>query len=178
MSANDKQVGGDHYRAMGDFQPWNVLKAWLTPEEYRGYQKGVVIAYLAREKAKGGDQDIAKAAHHLSKLVEDLLPAEPAAPRKTAAEREQAQVPTQERSCVSCEHFRGDFRGGVCARPVFHPSDDIACARSGFRFWEPREAAMPPLPQIDPPRICLTCARADMHAGCVGCNKHSLWEKA
>lgn len=70
--ASDTQVGGDHYKTMGDFQPWDVLKHWLTPEEYRGYQKGVAIAYLARERQKGGDQDIQKAAHHLQKLVEVL----------------------------------------------------------------------------------------------------------
>lgn len=70
MSASDTQVGGNHYKDMGDFQPWDVLKHWLTPEEYRGYQKGVAIAYLARERSKGGAQDIAKAAHHLQKLIE------------------------------------------------------------------------------------------------------------
>jgi hypothetical protein len=70
--ASETQVGGDHYKTMGDFQPWDVLKHWLTPEEYRGYQKGVAIAYLARERSKGGAQDIAKAAHHLQKLVEVL----------------------------------------------------------------------------------------------------------
>ena len=70
MSASDTQVGGTHYKDMGDYQPWDVLKHWLTPEEYRGYQKGVAIAYLARERSKGGAQDIAKAAHHLQKLVE------------------------------------------------------------------------------------------------------------
>lgn len=70
MTASNTQVGGSHYKDMGDFQPWDVLKHWLTPEEYRGYQKGVAIAYLARERAKGGDQDIAKAAHHLQKLLE------------------------------------------------------------------------------------------------------------
>lgn len=70
MQANQIQVGGDHYKDMGEYQPWDVLKAWLTPEEYRGYQKGVAIAYLARERKKGGDQDIKKAAHHLQKLIE------------------------------------------------------------------------------------------------------------
>lgn len=70
--ASETQVGGNHYRDMGDYQPWDVLRHWLTPEEYRGYQKGVAIAYLARERAKGGDQDIAKAGHHLQKLVEVL----------------------------------------------------------------------------------------------------------
>lgn len=82
MAASDTQVGGSHYKDMGDFQPWDVLKHWLTPEEYRGYQKGVAIAYLARERSKGGGQDIAKATHHLQKLVEVMgeqaLAAQPA----------------------------------------------------------------------------------------------------
>jgi len=69
-NANETQVGGSHYKDLGDFHPWDVLKHWLTPEEYRGYQKGVAIAYLARERSKGGEQDIKKAAHHLQKLIE------------------------------------------------------------------------------------------------------------
>lgn len=80
MSASDTQVGGSHYKDMGDFQPWDVLKHWLTPEEYRGYQKGVAIAYLARERSKSGAQDIAKAAHHLQKLVE-VMGEQASAPR-------------------------------------------------------------------------------------------------
>lgn len=68
--ASDEQISGDHYKKMGDYQPWDVMQHWLTPEEYRGYQKGTAIAYLAREKDKGGDADIAKAAHHLRKLLE------------------------------------------------------------------------------------------------------------
>ena len=63
-----KQVGGTHYESM-KIQPWDALKVWLTPEEYRGYMKGTAIVYLAREGWKGGDQDIAKALHHLSELV-------------------------------------------------------------------------------------------------------------
>lgn len=72
MKSEDYQIGGDHYKVLGDYQPWNVLKAWLTPEEFRGYQKGVAIAYLARERAKGGDDDIRKAVHHLLNLTEFL----------------------------------------------------------------------------------------------------------
>ena len=67
--ANELQVGGEHYRSM-TVQPWDALSAWLTPEEFRGYQKGVAIAYLARERKKGGTQDVEKAMHHLMKLVE------------------------------------------------------------------------------------------------------------
>jgi hypothetical protein len=61
--ALDMQIGGDHYKKLGAYQPWEVLAHWLTPEELRGYMKGTVIAYLARERDKGGDDDIAKAFH-------------------------------------------------------------------------------------------------------------------
>ena len=62
-SALDIQVAGDHYKKFGDHQPWQVLKTWLTPEELRGFMKGTVITYLAREGDKGGDVDIEKALH-------------------------------------------------------------------------------------------------------------------
>jgi len=69
-TAKDVQVGGDHYKTMGDYQPWQVLAEWMTPEELRGHMKGTVIAYLAREKQKGGDQDIAKALHTMQLFQE------------------------------------------------------------------------------------------------------------
>ena len=69
------QEGGDHYKKLGAYQPWEVLRRWLTPEEFRGYMKGTAIAYLAREQDKGGMLDIRKAGHTLQGLVE-LLGAE------------------------------------------------------------------------------------------------------
>ena len=66
----DTQHGGDHYKKLGDYQPWQVLKAWLTEEEFRCYMKGTAIAYLAREKDKGGDLDIKKATHTLQAFLE------------------------------------------------------------------------------------------------------------
>ena len=69
LSALGHQVGGDHYAVM-QVQPWEAMEAWLTPEEYRGYHKGVAIGYLARERQKGGDEDIQKAIHHLQRLTE------------------------------------------------------------------------------------------------------------
>jgi len=62
-TAKDVQIGGDHYKKLGQYQPWEVLAIWMTPEELRGYMKGTVIAYLAREQDKGGDSDVAKALH-------------------------------------------------------------------------------------------------------------------
>lgn len=65
----DVQIGGDHYKKLGAYQPWQVLQAWLTPEEFRGYMKGTAIAYLARERDKGGDMDIEKGKHTLEGLL-------------------------------------------------------------------------------------------------------------
>ncbi len=75
VSVLNIQEGGDHYKKLGDYQPWEVLRRWLTPEEFRGYMKGTAIAYLAREQDKGGMLDIKKATHTLQGLTE-LLGAE------------------------------------------------------------------------------------------------------
>lgn len=72
LSVLDAQVDGDHYKKLGAYQPWEVLRRWLTPEEFRGYMKGTAIAYLAREQDKGGMVDIQKACHTLQGLVELL----------------------------------------------------------------------------------------------------------
>ena len=77
------QHGGDHYSKL-DIQPWEAMAAWHTPEEHRGYHKAVAIGYLARERDKGGSDDIRKAVHHLQRLLEveaddaarDLFPIE------------------------------------------------------------------------------------------------------
>ena len=81
MSANDIQIGGSHYKDMGQFQPWDVLRHWLTEEEYRGWMKGNALVYLARERNKGSNEDLRKALHTLTKLVEITVPVE--APVKT-----------------------------------------------------------------------------------------------
>jgi hypothetical protein len=60
-----EQIGGDHYKVMGDHQPYTALAYYLTPEQYRGYMIGTAITYLAREGLKNGDEDISKAIHTL-----------------------------------------------------------------------------------------------------------------
>ena len=69
-SALDSQVGGDHYKKLGDFQPWSVFHKWLTPEELKGFMKGTVISYLQRESDKGQREGIEKAAHTLQLYLE------------------------------------------------------------------------------------------------------------
>jgi Protein of unknwon function (DUF3310) len=71
MSALDIQISGTHYKDMA-IQPWQVMRAVMTREEYTAYHIGTVMAYLMRHKAKGGEQDIKKAHHHLTELVEYL----------------------------------------------------------------------------------------------------------
>jgi len=62
-SVLNSQVGGGHYKKLGQYQPWQVAAACMTPAELRGYMKGTVLAYLMREADKGGDIDIEKAQH-------------------------------------------------------------------------------------------------------------------
>ena len=68
MTAKDKQVGGDHYKRLA-VEPWDAMKAWLSPEEFRGFLKGNVIKYLARTK---GENDIQKAGHYMERLLEEM----------------------------------------------------------------------------------------------------------
>lgn len=73
MSANDRQVGGDHYNNKA-VQPWDAMEAWMTPSEFQGFLRGNAIKYLARCGDKGGLEDLRKAQHYLEKLIEVTLP--------------------------------------------------------------------------------------------------------
>jgi hypothetical protein len=69
--ARSYQIGGDHYLNMG-IQPWDAMRAWMTPEEFQGFLRGNAIKYIARFRAKGGVQDLRKAMHYLETLVAEL----------------------------------------------------------------------------------------------------------
>lgn len=71
VTANERQVGADHYKTM-PMQPWDVMQAVLTPEEFRGFLKGNVIKYAMRQGKKEGTDDAAKAQHYAQKLAEVL----------------------------------------------------------------------------------------------------------
>lgn len=68
MTADQTQVGGDHYKTMR-LQPWAVMQAILTPEEFAGFLKGNVIKYSMRAGLKDSD-DYGKAEHYMQKLAE------------------------------------------------------------------------------------------------------------
>lgn len=63
-----EQVGGDHYRRLTP-QPVELLKRWLSPEEFKGFLRGNVIKYIARYPHKGGVQDLEKAKQYLEWLI-------------------------------------------------------------------------------------------------------------
>lgn len=70
MSADQTQVGGSHYKDM-EIEPWDVMQAVLTPDEFRGFLKGNIIKYAMRQGRKGdATEDAAKARHYQSKLKE------------------------------------------------------------------------------------------------------------
>lgn len=63
-SANEIQIGGDHYKSQG-IQPWDFIVA-----NNMGFLDGNVVKYVARYKQKNGLQDLEKARHYLDKLIE------------------------------------------------------------------------------------------------------------
>ena len=69
FKANDIQIGGQHYKEMG-MQPWDVMEAVLTHEEFVGFLKGNIIKYSMRAGRKPGTDDANKASHYKMKLKE------------------------------------------------------------------------------------------------------------
>lgn len=63
MSANDRQVGGKHYRS--STQHWDYV--W---ENGLDYFQGQITKYVSRWRDKDGVQDLHKARHFLDKYIE------------------------------------------------------------------------------------------------------------
>jgi hypothetical protein len=64
MSANEEQVGGEHYRHKS-IQPWDYIAA-----NGLGFFEGNIVRYVSRWKEKGGVRDLEKARHYIDKLIE------------------------------------------------------------------------------------------------------------
>ena len=69
IKADDLQISGSHYKDM-PMQPWHVMEAVLTPEEFKGFLKGNIIKYSMRAGRKDGTDDAGKARHYAQKLRE------------------------------------------------------------------------------------------------------------
>ena len=68
QGANAVQVGGNHYKEMNP-QPWEVMQALLTPEEFQGFLKGNMIKYAMRQ-GKKDSPDAGKYKHYEQKYIE------------------------------------------------------------------------------------------------------------
>ena len=63
-SANQTQIAGTHYKNKA-IQPWDYIIS-----NNIGYLEGNVIKYVSRWRDKGGVDDLKKAQHYLTKLIE------------------------------------------------------------------------------------------------------------
>ena len=67
-NVDQQQVGGNHYKEMA-VQPWHLMEALLTPEEFIGYLRGNMIKYAMRQGRKDSP-DAEKYHHYKQKLAE------------------------------------------------------------------------------------------------------------
>jgi hypothetical protein len=65
-SANDRQIGGDHYNKIEGEQHWDRIWRLHGP----GYFVGCITKYVERYQDKNGVEDLQKAQHFLEKLIE------------------------------------------------------------------------------------------------------------
>jgi len=64
LSANQRQIGGDHYKN-GQLEHWDLIERYGI-----GYLEGCATKYIARWRKKNGLQDLEKADHYVQKLIE------------------------------------------------------------------------------------------------------------
>lgn len=68
MKKTKDPINPDHYKA-GGMEVIDILRAKLSPEEFRGFLKGNAIKYITRAEAKGREEDYKKAAWYTSMLA-------------------------------------------------------------------------------------------------------------
>ncbi len=59
-----KQIGGTHYEDM-PLQPWSIIES-----NKLDYWEGNVVKYILRYKYKNGVEDLEKALHYLTYLIQ------------------------------------------------------------------------------------------------------------
>lgn len=62
-------INPTHYKK-GAIEVIDIMRDQLSPEEFKGFCKGLVIKYLCRADHKNGLEDYKKAQWYLNKLVE------------------------------------------------------------------------------------------------------------
>lgn len=76
MPANERQVGGNHYKNKGGEEHWD--RAWRL--KYDPFQY-IITKWVERWRDKGGIEDLKKAQHAIEKYIELLEAEEHAAKR-------------------------------------------------------------------------------------------------
>ena len=106
MEANEYQIGGDHYKARLEYQPWD----WIC-DTNQHFLIGNATKYISRWRDKDGRKDLLKAKHYLYKATE-LQIAAPGASPLTHKFRSQL---CGEDSTIILLIMDNDFRAAVCA---------------------------------------------------------------
>lgn len=71
MQLTEDKVNNPKHYTFGEVECLDAIESALTPEEYRGYLKGVIIKYIWRSELKGEPiQDILKAEFYLKRLIQ------------------------------------------------------------------------------------------------------------
>jgi len=71
QKANDKQIGGTHYKDMG-VEPWDVIDTWPMEQRVGAYRAGA-LKYVMRMGSKDEQvKELKKAGHYIEKLIEVL----------------------------------------------------------------------------------------------------------
>jgi len=60
-----------HYKA-GKIEVIEIMKDQLSPEEFKGFCKGLIIKYICRADHKNGLEDYKKAQWYLNRLIKEL----------------------------------------------------------------------------------------------------------
>lgn len=75
MSANEKQIGGDHYKEAGRTGEEHWDRVWRLK---LNYWQAAATKYIERYRYKNGKEDLLKAIHYIEKLIELEYPDKPA----------------------------------------------------------------------------------------------------
>ena len=59
----------EHYKK-GKIEVIEIMKDQLTPEEFKGFIKGLIVKYILRADYKGGLEDYKKAQWYLNYFIE------------------------------------------------------------------------------------------------------------
>lgn len=68
---SQENINPQHYRC-GKIQVIKIIEDQLSPEEFKGFCKGLIIKYICRADHKNGTEDYEKAEWYLKYLIKKL----------------------------------------------------------------------------------------------------------